>query len=226
MHTLVCPDSNTEDTVVLFRVSGANVNFTDDGQFHSILDAALIAPHGPSCGRAERGNRHLHQRRRRRLHLRGGMMRAVVMKDATLRVQDVLEPVPGSGEVLVDVLACGICGTDLHCAAHAPEFNAATKGAAGIELMDLDARWCSDMSSSAASWPTDPTPNSGSRSAAGWCRCRFCPRAAGDARPPAPAARAAAASGWCSRAAAHRGSDHVSTEVAALTEPSPWRTGR
>lgn len=29
--------------MVLFRVSGANVNFTDDGQFHSILDAALIA---------------------------------------------------------------------------------------------------------------------------------------------------------------------------------------
>lgn len=43
VHTLVCPASNTEDTVVLFRVSGANVNFTDDGQFHSILDAALIA---------------------------------------------------------------------------------------------------------------------------------------------------------------------------------------
>jgi hypothetical protein len=43
VHTLACPDSNTEDTVVLFRVSGANINFTDDGQFHSILDAALIA---------------------------------------------------------------------------------------------------------------------------------------------------------------------------------------
>lgn len=43
VHTLVCPDTNTEDTVVLFRVSGANVNFSDDGQFHSILDAALIA---------------------------------------------------------------------------------------------------------------------------------------------------------------------------------------
>lgn len=42
VHTLECPESNTEDTVVLFRVSGANVNFTDDGQFHSILDAALI----------------------------------------------------------------------------------------------------------------------------------------------------------------------------------------
>lgn len=43
VHTLACPASNTEDTVVLFRVSGANLNFTDDGQFHSILDAALIA---------------------------------------------------------------------------------------------------------------------------------------------------------------------------------------
>ncbi|MFE7420339.1 2,4'-dihydroxyacetophenone dioxygenase family protein [Rhodococcus sp. NPDC057529] len=42
VHTLACPDSNTEDTVVLFRVSGANVNFNDDGTFHSVLDAAMI----------------------------------------------------------------------------------------------------------------------------------------------------------------------------------------
>jgi 2,4'-dihydroxyacetophenone dioxygenase len=42
VHTLACPESNTEDTVVLFRVTGANVNFNDDGSFHSILDAALI----------------------------------------------------------------------------------------------------------------------------------------------------------------------------------------
>ncbi len=42
VHTLACPASNTEDTVVLFIVQGSNVNFDDDGQFHSILDAALI----------------------------------------------------------------------------------------------------------------------------------------------------------------------------------------
>lgn len=42
VHTLVCPESNTEDTVVLFLVKGANVNFNEDGTFHSILDAALI----------------------------------------------------------------------------------------------------------------------------------------------------------------------------------------
>lgn len=43
VHTLECPESNTEDTVVLFVVSGANVQFDDDGQFHSILDAAAIS---------------------------------------------------------------------------------------------------------------------------------------------------------------------------------------
>lgn len=64
-------------------------------------------------------------------------MRAVVMQDSTLTVADVPEPVPGPGEVLVDVLACGICGSDLHCAAHGLEFNKATAGAAGVELMDL-----------------------------------------------------------------------------------------
>lgn len=64
-------------------------------------------------------------------------MRAVVMQDSTLTVVEVAEPVPGPGEVLVDVLACGICGSDLHCSAHGAEFNKATVGAAGVEMMDL-----------------------------------------------------------------------------------------
>ncbi|MGO9654179.1 zinc-binding dehydrogenase [Mycobacterium sp.] len=64
-------------------------------------------------------------------------MRAVVMQDAKLRVEEIAEPVPGPGEVLVDVQACGICGSDLHCASHGPEFNAATRTALGVELMDL-----------------------------------------------------------------------------------------
>ncbi|MEE4023540.1 2,4'-dihydroxyacetophenone dioxygenase family protein [Gordonia sp. PKS22-38] len=41
-HTFICPEDNTEDTVVLFSVVGANVNFNEDGSFHSILDTALI----------------------------------------------------------------------------------------------------------------------------------------------------------------------------------------
>ncbi|MFN8150047.1 MAG: 2,4'-dihydroxyacetophenone dioxygenase family protein [Solirubrobacterales bacterium] len=42
-HTLAVPEDNTEDTVVLFRVTGANVNFTEEGEFHSVLDACMIA---------------------------------------------------------------------------------------------------------------------------------------------------------------------------------------
>ena len=42
VHTFVCPESNTEDTEIFIRVEGANVNFTEDGQFHSILDAVTI----------------------------------------------------------------------------------------------------------------------------------------------------------------------------------------
>ncbi|MFE3228886.1 2,4'-dihydroxyacetophenone dioxygenase family protein [Nocardia sp. NPDC059228] len=41
-HTFVCPESNTEDTVILVRVEGANVNFSEDGSYHSILDAAAL----------------------------------------------------------------------------------------------------------------------------------------------------------------------------------------
>ena len=42
VHTFITPSDNTEDTVILVRVIGANINFTDDGQFHSILYAALL----------------------------------------------------------------------------------------------------------------------------------------------------------------------------------------
>lgn len=43
VHTFITPETNTEDTVFLVRVQGANINFDQDGNFHSILDAALIA---------------------------------------------------------------------------------------------------------------------------------------------------------------------------------------
>ncbi|TQE18528.1 hypothetical protein SipoB123_33865 [Streptomyces ipomoeae] len=42
VHTLIVPETNTEPTVQLVRVSGANVNFNEDGTFHSILDAVSI----------------------------------------------------------------------------------------------------------------------------------------------------------------------------------------
>ncbi len=42
VHTFICPADNTEDTIAFIRVEGGNVNFTEDGQFHSILDATTI----------------------------------------------------------------------------------------------------------------------------------------------------------------------------------------
>jgi len=42
VHTFYAPETNTKDTVVLLIVNGANVSFTDDGQFHSVLDAITV----------------------------------------------------------------------------------------------------------------------------------------------------------------------------------------
>ncbi len=49
-------------------------------------------------------------------------MRAVVMRDSKLVVDDVPEPVPGAGEVLVKTRTCGICGSDLHALEHTKAF--------------------------------------------------------------------------------------------------------
>jgi D-arabinose 1-dehydrogenase-like Zn-dependent alcohol dehydrogenase len=41
-------------------------------------------------------------------------MKAVRCKDAKLEVVDLPTSEPGKGQVLVEVLRCGICGSDLH----------------------------------------------------------------------------------------------------------------
>ncbi len=48
-------------------------------------------------------------------------MRAAVMTNWELRVDDIEEPTPGDGQVLTKVLACGICGSDLHLVKHGEE---------------------------------------------------------------------------------------------------------
>src|SRR6516162_5977709 len=49
-------------------------------------------------------------------------MRAAVLRDGRMVCRDdVVEPVPGPGQVLVGVRACGICGSDLHFAQHGAE---------------------------------------------------------------------------------------------------------
>ena len=46
-------------------------------------------------------------------------MRASVLRDGRMVLRDdVPEPEPGPGQVLVGVKACGICGSDLHFAKH------------------------------------------------------------------------------------------------------------
>lgn len=46
-------------------------------------------------------------------------VRAAVARRSRLVVTDVADPVPGAGEALVAVKACGICGSDLHTLTHA-----------------------------------------------------------------------------------------------------------
>jgi threonine dehydrogenase-like Zn-dependent dehydrogenase len=45
-------------------------------------------------------------------------MRAAVAVDGRLSVEEIDDPVPGAGEVLAAVRACGICGSDLHTLQH------------------------------------------------------------------------------------------------------------
>jgi threonine dehydrogenase-like Zn-dependent dehydrogenase len=49
-------------------------------------------------------------------------VRAAVARRGVLVVDDVADPVPGPGDALVAVKACGICGSDLHALHHAAEF--------------------------------------------------------------------------------------------------------
>ncbi len=42
------------------------------------------------------------------------LMRAVACQDGELRLTDLPEPVPAAGQVRLEVMRCGICGSDLH----------------------------------------------------------------------------------------------------------------
>ncbi len=66
-------------------------------------------------------------------------MRATVMTNWELRVDDIDVPTAGPGQVLTNVLSCGICGSDLHLLRHGEESRrlsdelAAEQRAVGIE---------------------------------------------------------------------------------------------
>ena len=46
-------------------------------------------------------------------------MKAVVCREAELAVAEVTDPTPGKGQLVLDVVRCGICGSDLHARRHA-----------------------------------------------------------------------------------------------------------
>ena len=48
-------------------------------------------------------------------------MKAVTCTNAKLEVVDQPTPTPGKGQLLIDVLRCGICGSDLHARHHCDE---------------------------------------------------------------------------------------------------------
>ncbi len=64
-------------------------------------------------------------------------MRASVMRQKKLLVTDVPVPEPGSGEVLVKTLSCGICGSDLHALKHAEKLVEGARRSGGPFVMDL-----------------------------------------------------------------------------------------
>ena len=64
-------------------------------------------------------------------------MKAAIFRGGDIVVDDIAEPKPGAGHVLVRTLACGICGSDLHAAKHAHNMVEMSRRVAGRIPMDL-----------------------------------------------------------------------------------------
>lgn len=65
-------------------------------------------------------------------------MRAAVMRNKTMVVTEMPEPVPGPGQVLVETIACGICGSDLHALLHAEKLNESARASGVPFVFDID----------------------------------------------------------------------------------------
>src|SRR5256885_16517651 len=64
-------------------------------------------------------------------------MRAAIFRNGEIVVDEMPEPKPGAGMVLVKSLACGICGSDLHARKHAHRMVELAKHFPGRKPMDL-----------------------------------------------------------------------------------------
>ena len=64
-------------------------------------------------------------------------MRAAIMRNYGLVVDEIAVPDPGPGEVLVKTLACGICGSDLHALKHADLLVDGARRSGGPFVMEM-----------------------------------------------------------------------------------------
>lgn len=64
-------------------------------------------------------------------------MKAAIMRNAEIVVDDMAMPKPSEGEVLVKTLACGICGSDLHALKHGHDMVQTSIETGGSFVMDL-----------------------------------------------------------------------------------------
>lgn len=64
-------------------------------------------------------------------------MRAVVLRDRQLHVEEVASPIPLPGQVLVQTKACGICGSDLHFVKHAETLLTLARDSGSPSTLDL-----------------------------------------------------------------------------------------
>jgi len=64
-------------------------------------------------------------------------MRAAVMRNSAMIIDDIPAPEPQAGEVLVKTLACGICGSDLHVLKHGQLFADASRQAGAPFSLDI-----------------------------------------------------------------------------------------
>jgi 2-desacetyl-2-hydroxyethyl bacteriochlorophyllide A dehydrogenase len=73
-------------------------------------------------------------------------MRASVLRNGRMVLRDdVPEPVPGPGQVLAEVKACGICGSDLHFAKHGANVLKVSEEMSGLSLGDVKVDLSNDV---------------------------------------------------------------------------------
>lgn len=63
-------------------------------------------------------------------------MRSAIVENNNLKIVDLPEPSPRENELLVKTLACGICGSDLHCRHHAHELADNSRQIIGSSIID------------------------------------------------------------------------------------------